>query len=154
MGIPLALALLTILFHHHNHKHTPSSYILSVRASLKADDTTYNQEIRFGIMRKSDLPSKDSWIFAKKVNLSECTNIIQMTNVQLNTEIDAEQITLQDLIETLQSAIHLARSLQELGNYSPLLNQSMLPFMSAVSCLFSSCWWWNICLWRTPTALT
>ena len=85
MGIPLALALLTILFHHHNKKHTELPYILSARALFKADDTTSNQDVCFGIISKTDLPSTDSWIFAKKVDSSGTTQIMtekEMTNVE------------------------------------------------------------------------
>ena len=107
-------------------------------ASYTKSDTTTNQEVNFGILNKTDLLSTDSWIFAKKRDLiTQITSEIQMTNLEI--DIDAEDLSVQDVVETLQSAIHLYQlttSLHGLSNHSPLLNQTMLPFMSAVSCLF------------------
>ena len=137
MGIPLAFALLTILFHHHNKKYTNMQYILSAKANYVKRDTATNQDVHFGIVNKTGLPSQDSWIFAKKSDLTKIVSERQLTNVIV--DIDVEDIRVQDIVKTLQSALHLHQlsiSLRRLSNNSPLLNQRMLPFMCAVSCLF------------------
>ena len=137
MGIPLALALLTILFHHHNKKYTNMQYILSAKANYVTKDTATDQDVYFGIIEKTDLPSLDNWIFAKRSDLTTMVRERQLANVTI--DIDVEDIRVQDLVETLQSALHiyqLSISLRRLSNNSPLLNQRMLPFMCAVSCLF------------------
>lgn len=96
MGIPLALALLTILFHRHNQKKTDITYILPARASQREEVTANKQDIYFGIMNKSDLPSAESWIFTKKLDWSRYGQIIEMTNVKLSMDID---LSVEDLVE-------------------------------------------------------
>jgi len=51
MGIPLAVALFTILFHHHNQKSGAVPSIFSARASYKGDTNgTENHHAQFGIL--------------------------------------------------------------------------------------------------------
>ena len=75
MGIPLALALLTILFHRHNHKGTDTTYVLSARASYIKSNNNTNCDVRFGIVSKLELQSTDSWIFATKGDVHGSTEI-------------------------------------------------------------------------------
>ena len=72
MGIPLALALLSILFHHHNLKVSKCDgsvlSILSAKAKYqipKLQTTTVPE--KFGIVSKKDITENDSWIFASQV---------------------------------------------------------------------------------------
>ena len=74
MGIPLALALLTILFHEHNKKIAdvePCS-ILSARAAYRYDDddndNTSNRHPQFGILKKTNTPNIDCWIFGPQMH--------------------------------------------------------------------------------------
>ena len=92
-------------------------YILSAKANYVKRDTATNH---FGIMNKTELPSQDSWIFAKKSDLTKIVSERQLTNVIV--DIDVEDICVQDLVETLQSALHLHQlsiSLRRLSNNSP-----------------------------------
>lgn len=69
MGIPLAVALLTILFHHHNQKSGSGSSILSARASYKQDCNGAEQShARFGILKKTQTPYINSWVFGPRIH--------------------------------------------------------------------------------------
>ena len=142
MGIPLAVALLTILFHHHNQKSGAVPSILSARASYKHDCSgTQDHHARFGILKKTQTPYINSWIFGPRLHGSlPQVNPNEITEVHLSPDIE-HIASIHDIFVTLQSAIHLhqlSRSLYEVSNHSPLLNQKMIPFMSSVSCLFES----------------
>ena len=142
MGIPLAVALLTILFHHHNQKSGAVPSILSARASYKPDCSgTQDHHARFGILKKTQTPYINSWIFGPRLHGSlPQVNPNELTEVHLSPDIE-HIASIHDIFVTLQSAIHLhqlSRSLYEVSNHSPLLNQKMIPFMSSVSCLFES----------------
>ena len=95
----------------------------------------------FGIVSKNDVAESDSWIFASQVMVPPQINFEQI--LEVNTPEDlADMCTVADLANILQSSInlyHLARNLQSQSNFTPmLLNQSMIPFMSSVSCLFDT----------------
>lgn len=94
MGLPLVLALLTILFHRHNQKlssdpKTPLP-IVHVRTILCTDLT--DDTIRFGMLDKGghDTADMDSWIFGP--NVKQIPNHISMTGgtdcIELNLEGD------------------------------------------------------------------
>lgn len=58
----------------------------------------------------------------------------QVTNIQIHPDVNDENLSLQHTLETLQTALHLhqlTKTLQSISNYSPLLNQKMLPFISS-----------------------
>lgn len=140
MGIPLALALLTILFHHHKKVESVGPLdILSAQAANKSvSQHDGNNCPRFGIIRKTNVPNIDCWIFGPDMqhNLPE-VDPSQLS--EFNVSPDIEHIaTLQDIASILQSAINLfqlSKNLQELSKYSLLLHHRMMPFMSSVSCL-------------------
>ena len=74
MGIPLALALLSVLFHHHNLKLSKGDGnqlpILSAKEkyqTLVSQTATKLEE--FGIVSKTDITESDSWIFSSKVEM-------------------------------------------------------------------------------------
>ena len=142
MGIPLAVALLTILFHHHNQKSGCVPLILSARALYKRDSChSEDHHANFGIIKKTQIPYINSWVFGQCTDCSlPQVNPNELTEIHLSPDI--EQIaSIQDILVTLQSALHLCQlsgSLHEISNHSPLLNQKMIPFMSSVSCLFES----------------
>ena len=102
MGIPLALALLTILFDRHNQKHWYWVYFISYIQG----DTDTNQDILE--LWTKQLPSTDSWIFTKKGDLHGFTEIMsekQVTSTQICPDIDAEHLSIQDLYILLKSRL-------------------------------------------------
>ena len=140
MGIPLAVALLTILFHHHNQKFGVASSILSARASYNTDcSSSDDRNIRFGIIKKTQTPYIDSWIFGPQIRGS-LPQVSPNELTEINLSPDVEHIaSIQDMLVFIQSSMYLyelSQNLHELSNHSPLLNQTMIPFMSSVSCLF------------------
>ena len=141
MGIPLAVALLTILFHNHNHKTDPTASILSARASYKTKPcTSLNKHpATFGIIKKTGIPSINSWIFGPHVygNLPQ-VGMNELTEIHLSPDLE-ELIDLDDMFTTVKTTLQLwelSKNLHALSNHSPLLNQKMIPFMSSVTCLF------------------
>lgn len=98
MGIPLALALITVLFHHHNLKRSCAdgsvSSILSAKAKycMPMCKTTLQPE-EFGIVSKTDIQDNNSWIFASKVSIP--------------TQINWEQIVEIDTPSKLVQYVHL-----------------------------------------------
>ena len=141
MGIPLAVALLTILFHRHNCKSGSVSSILSARATYNQDIATADHHTRFGILQKTQSPYINSWIFGPHSYCSlPLVNPNELTEVHLSPDIE-HIVSISDIFETVQSAIHLhhlSRNLYSVSNRSPLLNQRMIPFMASVTCLFES----------------
>lgn len=138
MGIPLALALLTILFHHNNKKHSDIVSVLSSKASYLKQHIDKSHNVQFGIMGKTQAIPEDSWILAKRGGLHESTPTANAAKLQITPDLE-EFMDIHELLETLQSALNLhqlCNTLCDLSNHSPLLDQKMLPFMSSVSCLF------------------
>ena len=140
MGIALAVALVTILFHHHNQKSGTVLPVLSARASYKQNDsTTEDHRAKFGILKKTQSTYINSWVFGPQLH---CTlpqvDPNELTEVHLSPDIE-DIVSISDIFETLQSAVclhQLSRNLYKVSNHSPLLNQKMIPFMSSVTCLF------------------
>ena len=142
MGVPLTVALLAILFHHHNQKHGSVSSILSARASYKRGCShSEDSDANFGIIKKTQIPYINSWFFGPHIHgsLPEL-NENELAEIHLSPDIE-HIASIQDIFETLYSAVHLyqlSKNLHDISNHSPLLNQTMIPFMSSVSCLFES----------------
>ena len=140
MGIPLAVALLTILFHHYNQKIGVASSILSARASYNTDcSSSDDRNICFGIIKKTQTPYIDSWIFGLQIRGSlPQVSPNELTEIDLSPDVE-HIVSIQDMLVFIQSSMYLyelSQNLHELSNHSPLLNQTMIPFMSSVSCLF------------------
>ena len=138
MGKPLALALLTILFNHNNQKHSDTVSVLSSKASYLNKHIDKSHNVQFGVIGKTQVISEDSWILAKRGDLHESTSMPNAGKYQITPDLE-EYMDIQDILETLQSALNLhqlSNTLCDLSIYSPLLNPKMLPFMSSVSCLF------------------
>ena len=73
MGIPLALALLTALFHRHNQKlsNTDTCYsILSARTQVVSKPCQCES---FGVVEKKGGPDNEHWIFGVKTNSTDTT---------------------------------------------------------------------------------
>ena len=109
MGIPLAVALLTILFHNHNHKTDPTASILSARASYKTKPcTSLNKHpATFGIIKKTGIPSINSWIFGPHVhgNLPQ-VGMNELTEIHLSPDLE-ELIDLDDMFTTVKTTLQL-----------------------------------------------
>ena len=113
MGIPLALALLMILFHQHNYK---LSNDLKTQLPILHARTILSQElpidtIQFGVLSKSDqeYTNMDSWIFGSKRKEVQ-SGILDITAdtdyIELHLQSDiAEFVTIYDLRNVLQKAI-------------------------------------------------
>ena len=107
MGIPLAVALLTILFHHHNSKSGSVSSILSARTSYKQDTETEDHHAQFGILQKTPSPYINSWIFGPHLHCNlPLVNANEITEVHLSPDIE-NIVSVTDIFEIVQSALHL-----------------------------------------------
>ena len=104
MGLPLALALLTILFHKHNQKlsSNPKSELPILHARTVIGNNLTDGGVRFGILDKGGQDSVDmnSWIFGP--NVKEIPNDIFMTGgtgcIELHLSSDiAEHVTVDDI---------------------------------------------------------
>ena len=111
MGIPLALALLSILFHHHNLKVSKCDgsvlSILSAKAKYqipKLQTTTVPEE--FGIVSKKDITENDSWIFASQVMMPVQIDFEHILEIDTLEEV-ADVCTVDDLVRVLQSSVPL-----------------------------------------------
>ena len=117
MGIRLAMALLTVLFHRHNQKLSPASTaisILSARALYpRVSNSSTEEHTCFGIMKKTETPHIDDWIFGspmpQRMPQLPSTGIAEFV---MNPELD-DIVTFQN-ISTL---LHSSWSLQRLFRY-------------------------------------
>ena len=142
MGIPLALALLSVLFHEHNLK--CDGNVVSILPAKARYQTPQQQTItmpeEFGIVGKENITENDSWIFSSRVVIPTQINCEDMIEIDSLDEV-ADVCTVDDLMCLLQSSVNLYQMTQNLNsrsNFSPMLNQSIIPFMSSVSCLFDT----------------
>ena len=106
MGIALAVALVTILFHHYNQKSGTVLPVLSARASYKQNDsTTEDHRAKFGILQKTQSTYINSWVFGLQLH---CTlpqvDPNELTEVHLSPDIE-DIVSISDIFETLQSAV-------------------------------------------------
>ena len=120
MGIPLALALLCILFHHHNlkvSKHDGSvPSILSAKTNYripKPQSTAVPEE--FGIVSKQDIAKDDSWIFASQILIPDEINFDD--TLEMDKEVSGV-CTVNDLACLLQSSLNLYQLSTNLGSQS------------------------------------
>lgn len=136
IGIPLALALLTIIIYQHNCKisekvHGKSQEPLSL---LKKSSNDLSQSERFGVVRKDDsAKSCVDWI-TQKLGTSEDIDL-NVEHIDLSEEV-LELISVSDLVVLLQNAINLTHITDLMGKKtasSPLLDPLLFPFMSSVS---------------------
>ncbi len=139
MGIPLAVALLTVLFHQHNQKLMPStvaSPIISARALYR--NTSIVPNVRFGVMSKTETPNVDSWIFGSHIPQSmPQLPPGEVVDFAIDPEL-GDIVTFEDISTLLRSSLNLLeldKSLQKQTKSSVMLNQRMIPFMSSVSSL-------------------
>ncbi len=138
MGIPLAMALLTILFHKHNLKMSNGQAIFSARAQCKRssdESTTY-----FGIMKKTMDINIDNWIFGSHLKNMPSISIDDVAEFDIDPDLE-EIVTPNDvfmLLHTSSNLVKIAQNMQQQTKSSAMLNQKMIPFMSSVSCLFES----------------
>ena len=104
MGLPLALALLTILFHKHNQKlsSNPKSELPILHARTVIGNNLTDGGVQFGILDKGGQDSVDmnSWIFGP--NVKEIPNDIFMAGgtgcIELHLSSDiAEHVTVDDI---------------------------------------------------------
>ena len=74
IGIPLAVALLTVLFHRHNQKLSTTATdcsILSARSLYSRVSNFSNEDnFCFGIIKKTNIPDIDNWIFGKQKSVN------------------------------------------------------------------------------------
>ena len=134
IGIPLAFALLTLLIYQHNCKiqgklGLPSPPLALVKEKAGNQVST---EL-FGVVRKNDC-DMDSWIAHKCDKLGPNNNITE-SEIHLSEAV-AELITLTKLIEIFQSAYNMCNVIylmKKVTANSPLINPSLMPFMSSVS---------------------
>ena len=121
VGIPLALALLTILIYQHNCKihEKITSKPSDVFPLLKRKTDTWQKKETFGIVAKDDTIEMD----------------ITMDEADLSDEV-SQLATVPDLMILFQSAFNMAKVAEYMktkSDNSPIFNYSLLPFMSSVS---------------------
>ena len=90
MGIALAVALVTILFHHHNQISGTVLPVLSARASYKQNNsTTEDHRAKFGILKKTQSTYIKSWVFGPQL---QCTlpqvDPNELTEVHLSLDVE------------------------------------------------------------------
>ena len=106
IGIPLALALFTVLFHRHNQKlaSTPEVSILSARClqpKLSEEGTA------FGILKKTSNRQTDHWIFMKNTTMHMTSpSISEAVDFEICTDI-ADVLTCDDVFRLLQTSLTL-----------------------------------------------
>lgn len=143
MGIPLALALLTVLFHRHNQKLSSGTgaSIISARARCPHGYNFFGEDNAcFGIIKKTENTDIDSWIFGSQIQSIPQLPTGEIAEFMVGPELD-DIVTSQDIITLLETSVNLvelAKTLQKQTRSSTALNQKMIPFMSSVSCLFES----------------
>ena len=139
IGIPLALALLTVLIYQHNCKIqekvtgvAPIPFIL-----LKEDTGRLNNGLKesFGVVSKSvSAGGNTDWINCKPNELEPKLDLTE-NQVFLTDEV-AELITVPELIHVLKSACNLAAVADHMNKItanSPIFDPVLMPFMSSVS---------------------
>ena len=133
IGIPLALALLTILFHRHNKRllDTQPLPVLHARA-LKS--TSLPNEEHFGVIDKDG--KKTGWIF--EPILKSAPDVSMLSVVELNFPPSVEEhVTISDIYALLFKAITTLQVIEEVDrshkhkSFKNVMVQ-MAPFMSAL----------------------
>ena len=112
IGIPLAVALLTVLFHRHNQKLSTTATdcsILSARSLYPRVSNTDN--FCFGIMKKTNTPDIDDWIFGKQMPANNVmiqfpSTVSKVIDFSVSPEIN-DIVHLEDIVTILQSSLHL-----------------------------------------------
>lgn len=137
IGIPLALALLTVLFHRHNQKVSGLQQlpILHARA-LKSTCNTSNEH--FGIVDKDS--EKTGWIFGP--NIESVHDDVSNVEIHFPQSLE-EYVTLSDIQAVFSKAITTLRTIEQLDKSSTRktfknIMVQMAPFMSAVTSNFNT----------------
>lgn len=136
IGIPLALALLTVMIYQHNCK-VQEKVTDSPPLSITLAKERFGNEVQmesFGVVRK-DEPDKDSWIACKIDDDIKPKNFPHESEIKL-TDVVAKLITPSNLVKVFKSACNLANivgTMKKVTANSPMFKPSLLPFMSSVS---------------------
>ena len=138
IGIPLALALLTVLIYQHNCKlqekvtGEPQLPLSLLKERFSSSDASIEC---FGVVSKTNPEDDDtSWITCK---FSELESKIDSTMnvISLSDEV-AELIAIQDLFQLIQNAcslVQLADTMKKVTSNSPIFKPALVPFMTSVS---------------------
>ena len=134
IGLPLAFALLSILFYNYNCKKMPKNSTTATSRSVAVGLESIPQPLHgatFGIMRKD------------KINIVSGTNVeelAQSIDEGLTYQIDDECIISASKIDNIMKSsicsAAVAESLQKLSKKAPTFSYRMMPFMSEVPSLY------------------
>ena len=141
LGLPLALALLTILFHQYNSKkldkNTPQRRSVYLKQYLSSGSN--NPPSTFGILRKEHIPSNLTWVISKSSTKTlQNAQLVEETLLSDDVTITAckDIISVDEAIKLLQNSLNIttvALYMQKASQNSPILNYRYMPFMSCVT---------------------
>lgn len=143
IGLPLALALLTILIFNHNRsieEKLTGNQLPSIRLWRYHHDTTNPLPV-FGIQKKDINIQGISWIASPVVNIASLssTSLHQACmSASLGTDI-SDLVAIEDIFRILENATCLCKiavSMQKQSLQSPAFNYKFLPLMSSVASIF------------------
>lgn len=145
LGLPLALALLTILFHQYNcHisqklSGTTQKNVHLSRYLSKLTTSPATSPARFGVLKKEHIPTDLTWVLSKASIHTLETAVPDHNSLCADitlTDICADLISVDEAVKLLSTSLHIttvATYMKKISLDSPLFNYRFLPFMSCVS---------------------
>ena len=143
IGLPLALALMTILLFQHNcrieakltGKQSPTIQLWRCRHGVTNSSPT------FGIQKKDVNTHEISWIATPLTHISSFNPkcLEQACLSYCISEDISDMISVEDIFKIMENAINLAKvaaAMQKHSSHSPSFNYKFLPQMSSVASLF------------------
>ena len=143
IGLPLALALLTILLFQHNckiEKKLTSEQPPTIKLWRCLHETT-NPSPTFGIQEKDVNACDISWIATPVIDIASLnpTTLQQAClSASINEDV-SELISVDDIFKIVENAMNLAKiaaSMQKQSSQSPSFNYKFLPQMSSVASIY------------------
>jgi hypothetical protein len=137
IGLPLALALITITLYQHNSKiaEKVTGILRQPIALLKQNANGENVE-NFGIIPKELNDALPHWL-SSKINNNTISSL-DLTCISLSEEA-SKIVSLDKIIKMIENTVHLTKlsdCLHQFTSNSPIFNATFLPFVSSVNSIF------------------
>ena len=147
IGLPLALALLTILLYKHNcrieEKITGNPALPIALWKYQHRDTIQHPILEFGIQKKDPQLQRTTWICSAVADISSIAldpSSLEKESVNVSLSEESSQlITLEDAVTTMEDALNLSKvavTMQKILPGSLVFDYRMLPLCSSVAAIF------------------
>jgi len=130
IGLPLAFALLSILFYNYNIRRMPKDDIMSKDITCLASSNLSVLSSRFGIIQKEE----NAFQTVITSNIDAMIDCDENLTFQVEEGISTTKV--EQIIKNSLCSAAIANNLQKLSGKSPIFSQYMMPFMSEVPYLY------------------